>query len=405
MKNFVNNNIKQNNHSIGILAIAIFMISPVLSLPFILLSIYNKERLGLISLALFGAILSYALLPTRDLDLSRYYLLYHKIEIGGFRALKQILLTQNDYLFFYIYYIFTLLKIPFQVTLFILSFIGGYSCLYIYDKIIREYKVTKLDYFFLTSVFVLSLPILAQLSVTRFYIGFIFFIWFVYFWYKKNKVKYLLCLFFACVTHFAFVVFIPPIILFFFVKNRNIINISLIILICLVILLNIKGNIISYFQYLPIISKKAEIYSEIYADVKAPILSYSLLGSIFIITIFYFFYKKYFDTKLLQIFLAMYIIVLITIPFNIIIYDRYIQIFKPIAMIVIAHTCLNSNANKFKKLRMRLFVFALYLPFIIYYIYTFVAIYSRNYQGFLSLGNLLLMNILGSTYTEDNIIR
>lgn len=406
MKSLVSNQVNRGSVSnkISILALVVFLISPLLSLPLIFYGIYYRERLGLFVLSLFGGILSFYLLPSWDLDLSRYYMIYDEISNGGWSGLMEVLNNHNDYVFFFIYYLFSLIGFKFQFVLFVLATLCYYSLLFIFDSIVKKFNYSKDVYFIWMLCFVLSLPILSLLSVTRFSLALTFFIIYIYHKLEGRNRKALLFLFISCITHFAFLVYVPFLLLFSVFKSKFKINTLLILLIIAVVFVSVFGGLLQYVSYIPIISDKILIYAEIYEDTKLPLLSFSLLLPVVLFVSFYFKNSKYLEYSLIQVFLSTLLIVLFTVPFNVIVYDRYVQVFKPIGVIAMVYGFYNLNISKNDKGKIRFLVFLLYFPFSLYYVYTFFAIYKDNFGGFISLGKFLLVSILSSTYTHYDFI-
>ncbi|MEK6509170.1 EpsG family protein [Myroides sp. C4067] len=396
-----NKSLQTNEYKYSLLAFVFFLISPIFCLPFVLFSIYNRERFSLFVLALFFGVLTYYLIPTWELDISRYYILYQEILNVDYSGFKTILESQNDYVFFFIYFCFSRLGIGFQTFLLIISVISFYSCFRIGDFVIRRLNPSRQSYFVLMISFVLSLPILSMISVTRFSLGFLFFMLFIYNHLKKNnKVSYFFFTL-SCFTHFAFSVYLPFIILFYFFTNRVKINTMLITIGVIVIFFSVSGSLMIFLQYIPFLATKAQTYLTIYEDTNIKILSSMLILPVFISLFFYMKFYRAISSDLLQIFLAVFLVALVCIPTNMIIYDRYIQVFKPVFALTLMATCYSPGIKRRKEILL-LRKIALVATFLygMYYFYTFYIIYRESFRGFLSLGKLLLVSILESTYTQ-----
>ncbi|MDM1457282.1 EpsG family protein [Myroides odoratimimus] len=392
---------KQYNYSI--LAFVCFLISPLLSLPFILLGIYNREKFSLFVLSLFFGVLSYYLIPTWELDISRYYIMYQEISNTDFVGFKAILEEQNDYLFFFIYYVFSRIGFSFQYFLLIASTIGFYSCFIVADLVIKKYYPSRQSYFILMISFVLSLPILAMVSVTRFSIGFVFFMLFIYYHLKERKKTSYIYFALSCFTHFAFSIFIPFIIIFYFIKNRVKINSMLVGVGAIVIFFSLTGGLMGVLQYIPFLATKAQTYLTIFEDTNIKILSTILIVPVFISLFFYMKFYQVVPSKLLQVYLGTLLVALVCIPTNMIIYDRYIQVFKPVFALTIMATCYSPNmVSRAKILLLKKIVFIATIFYAMYYFYTFYIIYKDSFRGFISLSKLLLISILDSSYTQHD---
>lgn len=401
LKSALSENTRSEYMRYSILAFVLFLISPLISLPFILLSIYNRERFALFVLALFFGLLSYYLIPTWELDLSRYYFMYERMLKVDFNGFKQILIEQNDYVFFFIYYLFSRLNIGFQTFLLITSTLCFYSCFRVGDFVIRRFNPSRLSYFVLMGSFILSLPILAMLSVTRFSIAFVFFMLYVYNNLNNKGKTSFLFLILSCLTHFAFSVYIPFLILFYFFKNRIKINALLLGVGTFAILLSLTGGLMKLIQFIPFLAVKAETYLTVYEDTNIKILSFILIMPVFIALFFYTRFYKYVPSRMLQFFLGTLLVALVCLPTNMIIYDRYIQVFKPfLALTMIATYYNNKVFNREKGILLKKIVLVASIFYAMYYFYTFYIIYRESFRGFLSVGKLLLVSILDSTYSQ-----
>lgn len=394
---------KNRQYNYSILAFVCFIISPILSLPFILVGIFNREKFALFLTSLFIGVLSYYLIPSWELDISRYFLMYQEISMSNFNGFKLIVSEQNDYVFFFIYYLLSRLGISFQFLLLIISTFNFYACLLVGDLILKKSKASRNSYFILMGSLILSLPILSMVSVSRFALAFTFFMLFVYNHLKKNKKLSYSFLALSCFTHFAFAVYIPFLVLFNFYTNRRKINRMLMAICFFVLLFTVTGGLLSVLQRIPIIGEKAMIYLEIFEESNIFILSMMLLVPVGIAVFFYMRFYSFIPTQILQIFLACLVVALICIPTNMIIYDRYIQVFKPVFALTIMSTCYSSGIiEKGKIFLLKKIVLIVSIFYAMYYFYTFYIIYKDSFRGFISIGKLLLVSILDSTYTQHD---
>lgn len=393
--------VQNENKKYAILAFVLFLISPLVSLPFLLLSIFNRERIALFVLALFFGVLSFYLIPTWELDISRYYFMYDRIASVNFNGLKKVLEEQNDYFFFFIYFIFTRFGIGFQTYMLIVSTLCFYSCFRVGDFVIRRFNPTRLSYFVLMISFVLSLPILSMISLTRFSIAFVFFMLYVYYHLKSKRKTSLFFLLLSCFTHFAFSVYVPFLILFYFFRNRVKINVLLLGVGTFAVLLSLTGGLMGLIQYIPFLATKAQTYLTVYEETNIKILSLMLITPILIALFFYMRFYKYIPSRMLQVFLGVLLVALICLPTNMIIYDRFIQVFKPVFALTIMATCYSDNIlSKEKVMLLKKIVLVVTFFYAMYYFYTFYIIYRESFRGFLSVGKLLLVSILDSTYSQ-----
>ncbi|MGG5570940.1 EpsG family protein [Myroides odoratimimus] len=394
---------KNSQYNFSILAFVCFLISPILSLPFILLGIFNRERLSLFLTSLFIGVLSYYLIPAWELDISRYYLMYQEISMSNYNGFKLIVAEQNDYVFFFLYYLLSRFGISFQFLLLIISTFNFYTCLLVGDLILKRSKASRNSYFMLMGSLILSLPILSMVSVSRFALAFSFFMLFVYYHLKKNTKLSYSFMALSCFTHFAFAVYVPFLVLFNFYTNRTKINRMLMVICFFVLVFTATGGLLNVLQRIPIIGEKAMIYLDVFEESNIFILSMMLLIPMIISVFFYMRFYSFIPTQVLQIFLACLIVALICIPTNMIIYDRYIQVFKPVFALTIMATCYSPNiVSSAKILLLKKIVFIVTIFYAMYYFYTFYIIYKDSFRGFISLSKLLLISILDSSYTQHD---
>lgn len=396
---YINKTADSERKYISILAFIVYLISPILSLPFIFFSILKKERFGLFVLSLFGGILSYSIVPNWALDLSRYYLLYERISQYGYEGFLEVINQHNDYVFFFIYYVFSLTGMHFQFMLFILSSLSFYTVLLVFDVLIKKQSLRKGEYSLLMLSFILSLPIMSSLSVSRFSLAFVFFVLFTYYQLIGKRVISYTVLAIACFTHFAFLVYIPFLLLFTLFVNRRKIKVVVVLMVLFSFLFTASGILASVAPSIPIIGEKITNYLTLYQETQLPLLSVSLILPVVFSIVFYFKFADKIPVDIMRIFLATLFVVLITLPLNVIIYDRYIQVFKPIMVMAIMFTVPYLSRAKDRFL-FKLLILGCMIPFVLYYLLTIYGIYGANLSGFMSAGKLLLVSIFSTNYTH-----
>lgn len=395
----LNKNERQREFSM--LAFFLFLIAPIISLPFIVLSFYNREKFSLFILALFFGVLSFYIIPTWELDISRYYFIYENIRTLNFEGLKILLKDQDDYVLYLIYFLFSRFDLSFQFYMLIMSTFCFYSYFRVGDFVIRRFNPSRSAYFFLMGSFIFSLPILSMISVSRFSIASTFFILYLYYHLKKHNKKACFFIILSCLTHFSFIVYVPFLILFYFFNNRVKINLILLAVGGASIILSINGGLMQYIQYIPFLAIKAQTYLSLYEDTNIKILTLMMVSPIFIALFFYMRFYKFVPARILQVFLVVLLVALICLPTNMIIYDRFIQVFKPVFALTIMATYYSDKIlNRDKVMLLKKIVLVVTFFYAMYYFYTFYIIYRESFRGFLSLGKILLVSILDSTYSQ-----
>lgn len=210
----------------------LFLLSPILSLPIILKSIYNKKYSGYVFIALFFSVLSYLYIPHWSNDKMTYFALQQSFvnySLNDF--ILYILAERSDFIFYLLIFIFSKLGVSFSLTGALITGFTVYMFMWIFRQTLDNYYLSKNKAFsyFLIFLFSFSLPML--LSGMRFYLGASFALVGLYFIFIDGKyLKGFIFLFLAIFTHFSLVVYIPISILFIILKNKpNILRIAFLI--------------------------------------------------------------------------------------------------------------------------------------------------------------------------------
>jgi len=214
-------NIKFNK--IALLSAIIFIISPFLAIPFILLGIINKSKFSLQLMALLFGIVGYIYIPNLSDDKARYFELYENFKDSSFIELFAYLMLQGqDFIFQSMFYWASQMNISAQYVFLIVTLISMSLILSVYYKITVRIPATKEYRFYFIILFFLALPYIDLFSGTRFmfaaafilmgfYIGLI----------DRRKIAFLLLLT-ASFIHFSTLVFIPVFCVLFFFPNHNV---------------------------------------------------------------------------------------------------------------------------------------------------------------------------------------
>ncbi|MCD8447603.1 EpsG family protein [Tenacibaculum finnmarkense] len=383
----------------------LFLLSPIVSFPFIIILLYTKGKESLFLISLFLGVVSYMLLPSWELDLSRYYLYYEQILKYDLSSFLEFLKQKNDYVFYSILFMFSRLGLKYQLVLLIISTFNFYISLKIFDRVYSRYSTKEFSqnkYFLLCSLFILSLPVMSLISVSRFSIGYTFFMLGVYRFIVNNKIRGVLNVFIASITHFAFIVYLPffPLLL---VKNKKRVLALILIIFMFSFFVPIEKVIVLLSNYIPFLSTKMLIYLELFADTNIKILSTILLGPVFISIMFLIFYYKIIPQKLYLFCVMLLLVVLLTIPLNLIIYDRFVQVFKPVLALTVVVVYLGIKNKKNIYILESIIVLLLFF-FSLYYVYTFGIIYRENLKIFLNIFKLLFVSILNTTYSLSDFL-
>ena len=135
----------------SVIVILLFLLSPILSFPLILLEIYNKRKYAIILFILFFSLVAYLFPPSGDLY--RYYSLYY-INFVGISYLDIFDFYVFDLLWYSILYILANLDLSFQVSTFISIYIQFYIVYYYLKKFqIIEMPISLRRLFLIVSSF------------------------------------------------------------------------------------------------------------------------------------------------------------------------------------------------------------------------------------------------------------
>lgn len=191
----------------------IFLLSPVLSIPFILNGIYNKNKRSVFLFVILVGIISFSYIPSITNDKADYYYLYQDFSTYSFADFREyILLYKVDFIFYFFIYIFALINIPLHFLFLIVTVftVAIYFKLFLeLAKCLPTLKNSLFFIYFLLFLFSLSPPNL--LSGVRYFmaISIVLNSFVNYILFKKNFLHCLLLLILAALTHFSTLVFIP----------------------------------------------------------------------------------------------------------------------------------------------------------------------------------------------------
>ncbi|WP_352421135.1 EpsG family protein [Proteiniphilum sp.] len=379
----------------------LFIISPFLSLPFIFIDIYNRKKGALLCLALFMGILTYLLLPDWSLDLARYYQSYELIKEYSFEEFKNYLSLRSDYVYYFLFFIFSRVGVKFQILLFCLSTFNFYILFYIYNKVAVQCSISNKEYFKKFILYLFSIAILYYLSATRNSLACSFFLLFAYNYYFLNRKKRgIILLITAIITHISFLVYVPIMLIISLIKNKKGLIISSLLIFFLFSVIPVERFLNVFIGILPGFTQKAFIYlAEDRIGHWTLVLSHYLiilLGLIFLIS----FYKKL-DIRFLTLLTSLILAVILVFPFGFITYDRYTFAFKPVLVLGLV-ICSSNIVDLHSKRILYLIEKTALFSFLLYFTYSFY-LYRYNIMPYFSFENMFLLNILSTEYTLQDI--
>lgn len=232
-----------------VITVLIFIVSPFLSFPLIVRTLFERKKFGIFMFALFMGLIG--LLYTPSGDLYRYHLMFN---LYAHSSWEMLFSGENnlDFLLNIISYVLGHLGFHSDIVRFLYNFLGFYL---LGDLSLRLYR-NNIEYFSSNKMFgillllILLLPIYSfEAYLTRFRLSTVFFIYGVYFIVvlKKKNGYFWLCL--AGVNHWSFVFFIVALML----ARCGFFNVSRNKLLFIVLILTLMGvaftTLLSHFSF------------------------------------------------------------------------------------------------------------------------------------------------------------
>src|SRR5690606_9712632 len=200
-------------------SLMLFLISPIVSLPFILEEIYLRRKGASFCLAMCMGVLTYLLVPDWSLDLARYYQHFDHISELDFREFLEYLSLRSDYIFYFLFFITAKLGLKFQILLFLLSTFNFYVVFYIFDKISISFdNFRRFKYFIFL---ILSIGLIYYLTATRFTLAISFLLLFLYnYYFADQKRKAYIFFGISIFIHVAIIFYLPFFLIIPRIKNK-----------------------------------------------------------------------------------------------------------------------------------------------------------------------------------------
>lgn len=188
---------------IGFCVSLLFILCPILSLPLILIEIYNGRKYAVALFFFFLCLIAFHLPPIGDLY--RYYNGYF-LNFKDIRFFEIFDFFITDVLWYAILYCVSNIDLPFQFAVIISAIIQYTILFYILNKlnVFKERdKIKRLLTVIASAVFTGFWIVF----IARFYLGASFFMLSLFFLYKEENKKAFIWMVFAALTHFSFVGF------------------------------------------------------------------------------------------------------------------------------------------------------------------------------------------------------
>lgn len=379
----------------------IFLITPLLSFPFILKDIFDKKREGLILFVLFIGICVYLFLPSDLMDSARRYKLYEDFQDMDYEEFIFYLSSRSDALFYILIYIFSKLNIKFQILLFLLGCFNVGVPLYVFNKVIDKHKLTNKIYFLSFFLVFFSISFTYIFSGIRQLIAFNFILLGFYNCFFLKKIK--LSLFFSIlgvVTHFSVFIFLPIIFGIGRLSNKLIlIVISLVFIVGLILPNEYKQSLLlSKNTNIDVYDEKIDAYSSISRDNEDTTFATSIAKTLISMWFYFALIYAYFSNNKKTMFFKIFLLALIPISFLITfpgIAGRYMDFLKMIFALLLIDDYISKKNNKL------LFYLTL---IIIAPLYDVFRLMTSSFIAIFSLEHLTILQILNVTYTTRDLI-
>ena len=186
----------------------LLIISPILSLPFILLKIKERSKAAAFLFALFLGTIAYCTIPYQDLF--RHLMHYEAIsKMGNISNISAFDFEMNG-ISVYIYWIFSHLSIPFDYIRLITITIGYYLLFLIFYEKVQTSKIqySNIEYFVRFLILTLFFDLFYTIAGVRYGIALCLYLYGIFQAFERNSIiKCILFLAFASLYHSSFLYF------------------------------------------------------------------------------------------------------------------------------------------------------------------------------------------------------
>lgn len=243
--------------------ILFFIISPFLSIPFIIEGIVRKRDYNLYLLATLIGVVSYLFVPLETNDKAVYYSYYDNFKTIDFSSFIDFLTFNPDFIFYGLIYLFAKLNIKIELLFLVLTSFTTSIYLWFFIKFKFKQVVSGQIYLMFVLGVLFSLSLDTLLSGIRFNlaIALIIISFQKLFFEKKVFIGYLFLLL-SVFTHFSFAVFIPFVLLLNLFKNKTLLFKMMFLgsFIFLLIPKNVLISSIPFLDTLEVLENKGNVY-------------------------------------------------------------------------------------------------------------------------------------------------
>lgn len=201
-----------------------FIIAPFLSLPSILYGIYKKSTFSLGLFVVLLGLLSFLYVPNASDDKAFYYSQYELFKSLDFKSFRMYILSgQPDFILHFLLYSFVKIGVGIQYFYLFITITTVSVWFYIWNKTSDKNHLSNKQYFLFFVLIIFSFSYPGLFSGTRFYFSNSLLLLGYYFGVIENKrIKGLLIIIFASLTHFSILLFLPIYIVLIIIPHKNI---------------------------------------------------------------------------------------------------------------------------------------------------------------------------------------
>lgn len=379
----------------------IFLISPFLSIPFLLLQFKRKDRWASVMFSLLLGIVAYLYIPAVSNDKAKYYIRYKTYKNLSLSDFFEFLvkLKKPDFIFDLILFIAKKCDIRLEFVFFILTFLCVYLLFSIVNSLVLKSQSRIYNYLLICAFTIFSFSLPSLYSGLRFTLGACILAFGIYqFLFLKNKTAGIIFVVIATQIHFSLLYFVPALVVFSLDGLKKI-NYRLLFLISLLFLLiptSITSSIFSFMSISESLDAKTSVYvggkdfvSQNFDSNQSSIILYVLRTAwyyVMLIILIFYHKKLIFDEWSKKMVYLLYITIFFvnfTYSFTTV-FSRFSIVVKLLFLLYIIYFYLNVNKLFSRKI--------FYLIFFFYFLTFLIDVY------------ILRINFVKSLFNSDNLL-
>lgn len=359
---------KQQKYKFNILTVLVYIVSPFLSIPLILFSVYKRLKSFPIFYALIVSFVSYLYIPPIEWDKARHIDFYYSSQL---LSLKEFFIInfqdQPDFLFRFLLYIGSISGIRVHYIFFVVTFITVFLIFSVfYNELIKLKNFEKYT-LIITPLIIFSLSYTDIISGLRYTLAVSFIFYGYYIGLIEKKKIAVMWLLLGLITHFSVILFV---LLYFFYPLLNKIKIvwlRIFLIVSLSFIFIPNEMMLSFFKGIGVgslIDTKLDSYlgntstvNEITNSMK--IINFFNVAWVIVLNVFLIFKNQFKNIQYAKLIIVLLIATNVFVSFPIV-YNRYNLFLKLILVLFLFKEELSFNRKKI----VILFVF---LFFVVYF--------------------------------------